>query len=513
MPYVKGALIVAKQVFAIVKEGRYGVSDYLEVMSKMTHHYCSGQAVRELIGLYDLYDATLRANNLIEFADQEVLVLEYLHKNPFYLEKYGFEHIIIDEFQDTGAAMLELAKAFEDCPSWKSTMIVGDDSQAIYESLKGAKPEMLVHIEEYWGKPFDYIKLVENHRSTPEILDCANRMNDKRIDKVDKALVATRAKGDDPIAQGFLTKEEEMDYVIDSIKGDLERGHAPEDIFVEAVTKAELLAVRDRLDKEGIPSSMMNPETLMENSRVQAALAICRAVDSRESTKDMLIYANALRPGHDLIHATAPEIEEAIGRVKAEVDRYKGMTSGKRDVLMDLLKALDENEDEIYESFLEKLENRRSARDIVSYCRDFERFGANEAMRRTSLQPGVGLITVHSSKGLERPIVYVLMSKFDGPEFHTVSPTSRKMVEERKRLLFVAMTRARDKLVMTGQYVSHGKRGAYTMNQFLQGAYDCVGKTPYTESDVELLRKEREAAKKAAKKAEKEKASVKAAKA
>ena len=126
-----GALAVAKEVFAIVKAGQFSVGDFSEVHQKMgaKGRFASNDAIKSLIALYDQYDDKLRSDNLIEFSDQEVLVFELLHKEPYYLEKFGFEHIIVDEFQDSSEGQIELIKLLRNCPTFKSLMVVGDDSQ------------------------------------------------------------------------------------------------------------------------------------------------------------------------------------------------------------------------------------------------------------------------------------------------------------------------------------------------------------------------------------------------
>ena len=165
---------------------------------------------------------------------------------------------------------------------------------------------------------------------------------------------------------------------------------------------------------------------------------------------------------------------------------------------MKMLKTIDENEDEVYESFLATLERKQSTSQVFKYCNDFKNFGSSAAYRRTHNYPGVVLTTAHSSKGLEWQIVFNMISKYDGPELYRGSKESRMMVEERKRLLFVSMTRARDELIITGQFVSHGKRGEYTYNQFLEAAYECVGQH-FSPDDVEKMRNDRDEKKKAEK--------------
>lgn len=496
-----GALAIAKLVFQIVKAGQYSVSDAESVLEKMDNkaRFTSKKAVEQLIALYDEYDDKLKKENLIEFSDQEVLLFELLHRNPFYMERFGFKHVIVDEFQDSSAGQIELIKKIIETPTFQSLMVVGDDSQAIF-SFRDTTPEYILNFASIIGRPVDDIMLMENHRSTPEVLNAANNINNLRSDRVKKDLIATRTSGKPVVVKGFLTKVEEKDYVIKQIKEYLLDGVKAEDIAIIAATKYELMDMADKLSQEDIQTVMLNPEPLMENSRVVAALALCTAINVPDDTKDMLTYANARMTKHNLLDAPRTVIEYVLERIAQEIEAFHNLTEEekKKEHLMKMLKTIDENEDEVYESFLATLERKQSTSQVFKYCNDFKNFGSSAAYRRTHNYPGVVLTTAHSSKGLEWPIVFNMISKYDGPELYHGSKESRMMVEERKRLLFVSMTRARDELIITGQFVSHGKRGEYTYNQFLEAAYECVGQH-FSPEDVEKMRKERDEKKKAEK--------------
>ena len=139
----------------------------------------------------------------------------------------------------------------------------------------------------------------------------------------------------------------------------------------------------------------------------------------------------------------------------------------RKEKIIELLGALND-EDEVYESFLETIKRKRMDK-LFEYVNDFYRFGSSAAVRRNHSYPGVVLTTAHSSKGLEWPVVYNMLSKYDTPEMHTNSSVAREIYEERKRLLFVSATRARDELIMTGQYIAFGSaKEGYTLNGFLQ---------------------------------------------
>lgn len=464
-----GALAVAKLVFDIVKTGQYGVSDADKVREEMgaKKRFVSDTALKALIELYDRYDDKLRTENLIEFADQEVLVREILHKDPYYLERFGFEHVIVDEFQDSNEGQIELLRKFRACTQNKSLMVVGDDSQSIY-GFRKTTPYFILNFDKVMGEKVDDIMLVENYRSTPQVIDAANKLNAWRNERIKKDLIATRPAGVPVLAKGFLTADEETGYVVEDIKNHINRGVKPEDIAVIAATKYELMKMADLLGQENIPTVLLNPEPLLENSRVKAAIALVTALQNPEDTADAMIYANA-KAGGGLIDKSAKELEEALKDAKADIEAVHTIPNedARKEKIIELLEALND-EDEVYESFLETIKRKRMDK-LFEYVNDFYRFGSSAAVRRNHSYPGVVLTTAHSSKGLEWPVVYNMLSKYDTPEMHTNSSVAREIYEERKRLLFVSATRARDELIMTGQYIAFGSaKEGYTLNGFLQ---------------------------------------------
>ena len=161
-------------------------------------------ALDKLIRLYDQYQAVLKQKGLIEFDDQEILAFQILDMFPNYLnEKFCFRHIIVDEFQDTSAGQIDFIKRLKEMDTFQSLMVVGDDSQAIF-GFRDTSPEYIIHFENYIGDHVDDIYLLENHRSTPEIIAFANALNDLNEDKVEKALVATRPHGAPVIVKWIL---------------------------------------------------------------------------------------------------------------------------------------------------------------------------------------------------------------------------------------------------------------------------------------------------------------------
>lgn len=492
----KGALEITKQVFSIIKTYNlsYSPEDVGVLESKLGKdlRFLKEESVEPLFSLYDKYYKVLKAENLIEYQDQENLIFEVLRLNPYYLEDLGIEHIIIDEFQDTSEKQMDLIKQLVESRNFKSLMVVGDDSQAIF-GFRDTTPEYIINFFENLGLEGEEIFLTENHRSIPEILDIANKVNDLNKDKVIKSLKATRKSGKKPVVLGFYERDDEYEYIVDEIVKKIDAGTKPEDIAFIASTKTELIEMAALLREEGVPTIMLNPEPLLENSRVLGALALVRYLNEPDATKEALVYANVLEKG--ILKYSDEEINDYIEHME-EATHYRSLKGekAKKEYLFKLLTDLNE-EDEVYESFLKTLEGK-SLSKITEYCYLFEEYGASSAIRRERNYSGVVLTTAHSSKGLEWPIVFNSISKYYSKEISNLSSKIReKAVEERRRLLFVSSTRARDELYLTGKYVSFGSaKDGYTYNPFLVELYKIAGQSfmpkPLSKEEKKLLKDE-----------------------
>ncbi len=481
-----GALELTKQVFDIIKRDNLVKGDvdklykalgrkasFLNVTKDQDGNTPDPNVVLEaLFDLYDIYNTKLVSENLIEFADQEVLVQRVLDEDPYYLERFGFRHIIVDEFQDTSMKQMDLIKRFRACRSFLSLMVVGDDAQAIY-SFRDTSPEYIINFPEIMGEHVDDIPLLENHRSSPEIIDFANKINARREEKVDKDLIATRPSVGIPVTvQGFLTKDEEIDYVVKGAKEHYLKGLTT---AIITATNNELQQIAGLLTKEGIPSIMLNPEKYVDNGRIQAVIALANLMRNYGDTHSAAIYGNA-KMGGGIMSLNINQVEMLVDVAKKDAMSLNaiGNPVAKKQAFFIACRALDPNEDEVFENFLKTLEHKSTLQEVFRYIDDFYIYGSDVGVRRTHDYPGVVLCTAHSSKGLEWPVVYNMITKYNGSR--TTKPNS-KDIEEKKRLLFVSATRARDELYVTGQYIISGnKQDGYNINPFLVDAYECVGK-------------------------------------
>ncbi len=513
MKNAKGALAVSEKAFDLIKTMRLDPMSQASVeplfqglINAGLSAFFEQQSVPELLQIYVDYADRLIQENLLTFADQEPMMNRILEMNPGYFNKFGYEHIIVDEFQDSNDVQMDTIRKLCECPCFKSLMVVGDDSQSIF-GFRNTSPENILKFFEKIGKKGQDLYMFDNYRSTPEILDLANKINALNEHRMEKDLVSKRESGAKPIIHGFETAKDEYTYIANTMKQLIEeKGFFPDEIAFIAATNAELAKMSAALTEAEIPWVMMNPMVLSKNSKVQAAQALADGIREPEATQHFFSYLCAKYDGKikDIAHE---EIQEEIGKLKNLVNAtFYGMGDealsfeAQRNTFHRLLEDI-KGTDEIYEYFLELVYANPDLQSELQYMLDFRNYGEDEAKRMSQTYQGVVLTTAHSSKGLEWRVVFNSLSGYDNAILHQKKHADD--LEEKRRLLFVSLTRARDLLFVTGQFVAYkekteGKKVAGenndVYNQFLREVYQESGNADRFSAEL-LAMKQRQAAK------------------
>ncbi len=224
-----------------------------------------------------------------------------------------------------------------------------------------------------------------------------------------------------------------------------------------------------KLSEAGIASVLLNPEPYKENSKVLAAIDMMRFIENTNLTECEMNWLNCLCKNR-LLNFSDDEIQSLLTKTKVEVESLRRQSEKmKIQSVYAMLDALDDN-DEVYQKFVEKLKTKPTIRKMIQYCNDFILYGAECAVKREHDYPGVVLTTAHSSKGLEWNVVFNSISGYDSPEIRR----KNQLLEEKRRLFFVSSTRARDELYITGQYIAYGAQEEGIYNIFLQEAFDIL---------------------------------------
>ena len=470
--------------------------------------------IDKIISFYPEYEEMKKGNDpefntpVITFDEQISFCMRVLEDDPNYLDDhYDFAYIIVDEAQDTSEDQIEFLNHIINMKKFKSLIVVGDDSQAIYESLMGTSPDYLINLQDFlfeWDKktgvrtPIKIHDIVmdTNYRSVGSVIEMANRVIDKNTNKFDKQLVAFREYGEKPTVEGFYRKEDQKptkaqlkskaplalqegqyDKMARDIKAliDSDPTINLNDIAVLAYSKNELLAVADKLTELGIPSKFGAPEKLVDNNRVQAILKFAHLVykDPDTFSDDTLVVANALADGN-LIEEDVDTLVEKLSEVNEYVKAIRESHELKKKELFIKMLRMIAHGDEAVLNFEEKFKDM-DFEEIIKYCDDFEIYGDNMQYKRSQLGEGVMLITAHSSKGLEWKYVFGSITGFHKLGKKSIS---RRKQEELRRLLFVLITRARDVLKLYGLYaVSGNAKDGRVYNIFLKECFDALDKT------------------------------------
>ena len=396
-----------------------------------------------------------------------------------------------------------MIKRLMQCSTYKSMMFMGDDSQSIY-GFRNTTPEYIRELKEKLNiSELKDLSLSKNRRCTPQIVDTAKRLIELNENRLDKPMESTRDDGKYVSVQEFFnTQEEYEDIVAKILKSKAENNRSFGDFAILARTNAELPKIAEVLTKENIPFVFKNPMKLKDDSNVKAALSISKAFYEPESTLLYFNYLVAVYKGK-ILDANPEEVKAKIDELQRLFKFADSMEiSEAKKMYHELLEAIGEN-DEIYKYFLSLVYDNEDIQSELEYIRAFERYGSKVAKKMDqNYGDRVVLTTTHSSKGLEWPVVFVVLDKFDNKFVHGNSPKKNEEREETRRLLFVAMTRARDELYLTGNYTIGGnEKDGYEFNQFLVELYEIKGQHFITTDPMKAVRdaeKKRKAAEKAA---------------
>lgn len=457
----KIALTTAIKLFSMIKANNWtrednGLIGYEE------------QSKETIFQLYEEYQIQLKQNNLIEYEDQLNLVNQLFdHDQELFKNEYPFKAVIVDEFQDTDEKQIDLLKKMIDTRAFEHFMAVGDDSQSIF-AFRGTTPEFMIHFENYFGEGFTDFNLLENHRSTKKIIDLANDTVLLDTTGMSKELIPTKPEGVVPYIDGFYTKKQEYTWIANKIKSMIDNGTTPSDIAFLACNGYELKEMASALTKLGVPSILMNPIPYKENARV-AALTTFFDSFVNGTSQGLMDYKNVLVNGA-LKGATGEEIQALIDSFSNELSDTPVTLSNFKTYA----KALDVDEiDECYQAFLENIEWCQDMDECKDFFNAFDIYGDQDKFRREEKYEGVSLITIHSAKGLEWDNVFLSLDELDKATYHR--GYSNELFETYRKW-FVGITRARENLIMTGQYVLTASKSNYTLNNLLMKGYEMLGK-------------------------------------
>lgn len=434
-----------------------------ELISPLDYpQFAHGPFQETVARIYIHYQRSLRDQNALDFDDLIFETVHLLEKSSATLQKYQnrFLHILVDEWQDTNHAQYKLVKLLS--KATKNLTVVGDASQAIY-GWRGADYRNINYLIEDFPD-LKVINLEQNYRSTKKILAAANTVIRKNQSHPVLNLWTDNQEGEKIKVFAAGNELDEAAYIINEIQSNNTR--PLNDYAVLYRTNAQSRVIEEVFLKFGIPYILVGGVRFYERKEIKDIISYLRLISN---SKDLVAYQRIDKIGKTRARNFFNWLDE-------EKDNFPKLTN-----LEILDKVLDvTNYLELYdaqdEEDLMRLENIKELRSVAAEFADLTQLLENVALVQQEYFPenevivskndrknAVTLMTAHSAKGLEFPIVFMIGME-EGLFPHARALLDPLEIEEERRLAYVAMTRAKERL-----YVSFASRrfyfGKYSSNQ------------------------------------------------
>ena len=459
---------------------KFAVSDYERVIQEV----------------YKKYEDKLYKNNSVDFDDLLLLPIRLFKKYPEVLERYQdlYKYILIDEYQDTNEAQYLLTKLLSE--KYRNITCVGDDSQSIY-SFRGANYKNILNFEKDY-KDAKVILLEQNYRSTSTILDAANSVIKNNKQKKDKNLWTARGVGEKIQYYRAYNEKDETGFVVHKINELINKGIDYKDIAVLYRTNAQSRVLEEEMLKENLPYRIIGSINFYSRKEIKDLLAYLRLIHNSRDNVSLLRVINTPKRGIGL--KTIENLTEKADQEETSI--YEAISSGKELEFKNLIERLKEVSQNITltelidkvldasglkqelesEGTLEAEVRLENLEEFKSITKNFEEqeglVSLEEFLLETSLVSDVeeyrndpnriSLMTVHSVKGLEFNEVFVVGLE-EGIFPHMNSLMESSDVEEERRLMYVAITRAKDHLYLVNarRRTLFGKEQINPVSRFL----------------------------------------------
>ena len=456
----------------------------------------------QVLTLYKNYEEMKSAQGQFDFDDMLIKCYELFSENPELLKAYQarFEYFLVDEFQDINPVQYELLKMLSSRTN--QLCVVGDDDQSIY-AFRGSDPSFILNFKhDFPGAKI--VTLAENYRSSHEIVASANSVISKNKQRHQKAMNAQYQNDTPPLFFFPFDEEEEATLVVNDMKEKLESGAKPGDFAVLYRTHTSGRAIFERLAQSSIPFTIEQEGlSFYERRMVKSLLAYLRLGLNPDDSAAIVHVMSALfikqsalndlkafSITHDCTFVEAlAKLQSLQPFQKAKIKKIVPLFKKLR--LMRPAAAIDVIEKEMgFSDFLKKRGNEGNAiekgsddlKDVRVLAGKFETIAellehadhmtAKSKEWRQKRDPhAVQLMTVHRAKGLEYEHVYIL-GAVDGGLPHDFALDSfrkgdEKPIEEERRLMYVAMTRARTSLSVSVPQYRRGRRAI--PSRFIRG--------------------------------------------
>jgi len=413
-------------------------------------NYARGHFQEVVSRVYVIYQKLLKENAALDFDDLILKTVELFRNHPQILEKYQnkFQYILVDEYQDTNHAQYLLTKMLSQ--KWNNICVVGDFSQSIY-SFRGADFLNLAKFKEDFNNTKTF-SLSQNYRSTQKILDAATAVISKNNTHPVLKLWTENETGEEVTVYESLNEQKEAEFIVDKIlKLKYENPDFKNyDFSVLYRTNAQSRAIEEVFIHRGISYILIGGTRFYERKEIKDALAYLKIL---ANSKDKVSIKRIEKLGKGRF---AKFLEFQTNYSEKTITDFPTI-----DLLDDVLKATEYLSlfDEKDEEDIQRLENIKELRSVAIEFPNIDQFLENVSLVEQEYMPdhvmdengkkdAVNMMTLHAAKGLEFKVVFMVGME-EGLFPHSRSMMDKNELEEERRLCYVGMTRARNKLFLT----------------------------------------------------------------
>ncbi|HHY71266.1 MAG TPA: DNA helicase PcrA [Thermoanaerobacterales bacterium] len=470
----------------------------------------SAKDIREktMARIYELYQKRLQESNALDFDDIIMKTVQLFKEFPPILSYYQnrFLHILVDEYQDTNMAQYELVRMM--AAKHQNLCVVGDDDQSIY-SFRGADIRNILEFEQDFPDA-TVIRLEQNYRSTQNILNAANDVIDHNFGRKKKTLWTDNGEGDKINLVSLEDERQEAYFIAREINDKVFRDNISyKDIAVLYRTNAQSRVLEEAMVKTGLPYKVIGGLRFYQRKEIKDILSYMRVIANPSDDVSLMRIINVPRRGIGAVtlnklRAAAEERNRSIfdiitsmedlplsSALQNKLRKFHMMMEdfirmSKTLTIPDLMNYILEQtgymEELMNENTTEALSRTENLQEMIGAAMEFEHrtLGGDLEDFLTELalvsdvddmeeeEQAVVLMTLHSAKGLEFPIVF-LAGMDEGIFPHSRSLLDDNQLEEERRLCYVGITRARKKLYMTRawQRSIYGNTSYYMASRFL----------------------------------------------
>lgn len=453
--------------------------------------YKSGY-IENIVGqIYTTYERRLKQINAVDFGDLLMLFHKLIKENKNIREKYGqkFQYLLIDEYQDTNKVQYEIAKMLSE--QNRNICVVGDDDQGIYK-WRGADIENIINFKKDFPDA-KVVKLEQNYRSFGNILKAASCVISRNNHRVDKELWTDKSDGEKLVIYQAETGEDEAQFVANQIDelvngrhiiDDEVRVYNYDDFAVLYRTNYQSRLIEEQMLKSGIPYKLVGGFRFYDRREIKDLLAYLKFVNNPKDTVSLLRILNIpsrkfgaksieklltlskerkIEAGQLLIdmydhpddaqYLFAKSVYTVFGDIKIESQKLKSNLPALIDYITNRInyKGYIDDGTDIGQS---KVENVKELINVSSEYKSLNAFLEAIALMESEeksdkdANSAVNLMTLHSSKGLEFPVVFMIGLE-EGLFPHSKSMLEQADLEEERRLCYVGITRAKERLLIS----------------------------------------------------------------